>query len=142
MVRLGYVKTPNEAFEGVLHPDRGYYRPPKRLEVFEIIEFIKSIGAVAILAHPLLHLNASEIRTFLKEAKGHGLDAIETLYSEYSQTQTEQAVAIAEEFEMLQSGGSDFHGENKKHISLGTGVWDLRVPAEFAEMLKTRRKSV
>lgn len=142
MVAQGYVKTNNEAFDGVLHPDRGYYRAPKRLDAFETIAFIKSIGAVAILAHPLMHLNEKELNAFLEKARNYGLDGIETEYSEFSPVQTEQAKRAAERFGLLQSGGSDFHGKNKKHISLGTGVWGLQVPMSFAEALEKRAKEI
>jgi predicted metal-dependent phosphoesterase TrpH len=142
MVAQGYVKNNNEAFLGVLHPDRGYYRAPKRLDAFETIAFIKSIGAVAILAHPLMHLNEKELNAFLEKARNYGLDGIETEYSEFSRVQTEQAKCAAERFGLLQSGGSDFHGKNKKHISLGTGVWGLQVPMSFAEALEKRAKEI
>lgn len=142
MAELGYVSSRSEAFSKYLDPSLGLYHPPKRLSAFEAIAFIKSIGAVAVLAHPLMHLNLNELRRFLPEAKKFGLDAIETVYSEFSPVQTEQAIAAAQEFDMLQSGGSDFHGDNKPHISLGIGVRNLQVPADFAEKLKERSRNV
>ena len=138
IVKLGFAESRNEAFAKYLDPSLGLYRPPRRLEAFETIEFIKSIGAVSILAHPFLQMNRGELRSFLAEAKKHGLDGIETHYSEFSPVQTEWAIEAAEEFGLLQSGGSDYHGGNKPNISLGNGVGFLKVPAAFAENIKRR----
>lgn len=138
IVRLGFAKTRNEAFLKYLDPSLGLYRPPMRLDAFETIEFIKSIGAVSILAHPFLQMNRSELRAFLAEAKERGLDGIETHYSEFSPVQTEWAIEAAEEFGLLKSGGSDYHGGNKPNISLGRGVGSLKVPYRFVDEIKVR----
>lgn len=139
MTRLGYTETVQDAFARWLSPKHGYFQPPRRLDAFETIRFIKSIGAVAVLAHPFLNLKeADELRTFLHEAKAAGLDGMETRYSKFDAVQTELAKQIAEEFELLESGGSDFHGENKPDIKIGTGKGTLDVPDEFLAKLKTR----
>ena len=52
-----------------------------------------------------------------------------------TETQKE-AEMLAEKHGIKQSGGSDFHGDRKKHISLGTGMGNLAVPFEFYENLK------
>ena len=78
MVRKGYVSSIKEAFSGVLSPKKGYYHPPKRIDVFEAIQFIRSIGAVSVLAHPFLNLNEDELCIFLKNAVLCGLDGMET----------------------------------------------------------------
>ena len=72
-----------------------------------------------------------ELRTFLPKAKAHGLAAIETSYSTFDAEKTASAQALAEEFGLMKSGGSDFHGANKPNIALGIGLGDLRVPAEY-----------
>ena len=128
-----------EAFATLLDPKNGSYKPAKRPDSFEIIEFIKSIGAVAVMAHPLLKLNEEELREFLNRACPCGLDAMETNYVTFDEETTRTAVRIAEEYHLLQSGGSDFHGANKPGISLGTGYGNLAVPLEFLKKLKSRR---
>lgn len=47
-----------------------------------------------------------------------------------SYTQIETAERIASDFNLLPSGGSDFHGKTKPNISMGTGTGDLSVPME------------
>ena len=46
---------------------------------------------------------------------------------------------LAAEYGLLMTGGSDFHGENKKDIALGDGRGGLNVPYSFLEQLRARR---
>ena len=139
MVRLGYCESVKDCFKQWLSPKRGYYSPPKRLDVFEVIGFIKSIGAVAILAHPFLNFTEEELEIFLNEAVRWNLDAMEVYYPKFSPEQTAAACRIAEKFGLLFSGGSDFHGENKPDISMGTGRGDLHVPENLLKPLKNKK---
>jgi len=63
---------------------------------------------------------------------------METLYSTFDETLTAKAIAIAVEFGLKQSGGSDFHGANKPDISLGTGRGNLAIPLDFLHTLENR----
>lgn len=137
MVEKGYVQTVNAAFQGVLSKQAGYYLPPERLDVFEAISFLRSIGAVPVLAHSFLNLKTEEsLRAFLPEAISRGLAAMETMYVSYTPEVTALAQGIAREFGLKESGGSDFHGDTKPHIQLGTGKGSLAIPAEFARLLQ------
>ena len=135
----GYVSSVKEAFKTLLKPEQGYYVPPKRPDALEIIAFIKSIGAVAVLAHPLLNLDEAGLRKFLPLAKAAGLDGMETLYAKYTPEETALAKRLAAEFGVLESGGSDFHGDTKPDIALGSGRGDLQVPPDFLEQLRNRK---
>ena len=117
----------------------GFYKPAPRPDAFDVIEFFCSLGIAPILAHSLLNLTYDELRAFLPNAKAHGLAAIETDYSKFTSEQTATAHALAEEFGLLKSGGSDFHGENKPNIALGIGLGELRVPVEYYTTLAARR---
>lgn len=138
LTALGYTESVQAAFKKLLKPECGYYVPPRRAAPFEIIRFIKSLGAVAVLAHPFLNLKEQELREFLSQAVPCGLDGMETLYSTYDAQTTELSKKIAEEFSLLPSGGSDYHGKNKPHIQLGIGQGDLRVPQGFLTALERR----
>ena len=141
MTEKGYVSSIKEAFKQYLSPKHGYYVPPRRIDVFQTIRFIKSIGAVAVLAHPFLNLEEDALRQFLPQAVEAGLDGMETLYPMFDDAQTRCAQSLAEEFGLLPSGGSDFHGANKPHIRLGVGQGALTVPEKYGKMLKMRALS-
>ena len=132
LTRLGYTHTRQEAFETLLAPECGFYVPPARISSLEAIRFIKSLDAVAVLAHPFLSLDEKTLREFLPMAISAGLDAMETAYSQYSPETTALAEGIAAEYGLKCSGGSDFHGANKPQIPLGAP----RIPIEWLDELQ------
>lgn len=136
LIEKGYFTDKNALFNSLLSPEGGYYVPSERFKSLEIIGYLDSIGAVPVWAHPFLDMHAKEIDAFLPIAKAHGLAGMETRYSEYSDETQKEAEMLAEKHGIKQSGGSDFHGDRKKHISLGTGKGNLAVPFEFYENLK------
>ncbi len=138
LTKKGYVGSIKEAFSTLLAPKHGYYKEPKRPTVWEMLEFIKSIGAVPVLAHPFLNLKEDSLLTFLPQAKEKGLVGMECYYPLYSEATTQLSLKLAEQFGLLPSGGSDFHGSNKPDIALGIGKGNLQIPHEWAMALKTQ----
>lgn len=137
LLEQGYVGSIQEAFKTLLSKKSGYYVPPERLSAFDAIRFLRNLNAVPVLAHPFLNLKTeAALRAFLQKAVPQGLAAMETMYSAFPPEVTALAQRIAREFGLKESGGSDFHGETKPHIRLGTGKGNLAVPAEFVENLK------
>ncbi len=137
LIKNGYIKTVKEGFDTILSEQTGFYVSPQRLTVFEVLNFIKSIGAVSVLAHPLLNLNKEDLIEFLPKAKASGLMAMETRYSKYTIEDQEFSIRLAKEFKLLESGGSDFHGKNKPDIKMGVGMGNLQIPYEFVDKMKT-----
>lgn len=138
LTRLGHTESIQAAFKQLLSPKCGYYIPPARPSPFETIRFIKSLGAVAVLAHPFLNLEEEPLREFLKEAVPCGLDAMETMYSTYDEKITAVAKQVADDFGLLHSGGSDYHGKNKPHIQMGIGQGNLAVPQGLMTAMEER----
>ncbi len=137
LLKKGYGKSIDEIFTTLLSPNGKFYTPPTRPDVFEIISFIKSIGAVAVLAHPALQLKTdAALREFLALAVPTGLDAMETEYSKFDSETILRLKKIAHEFGIKESGGSDYHGTRKPGFYLGRGKGNLAVPYEFVEGLK------
>lgn len=136
LMRLGYVSSITEAFKTLLAPGAGFYVPPERTDAFEAITLLRGIGAVPVLAHPLLKLDAAGLERFLPRAVECGLLAIETRYPLFDAADERTADAAAEKYGLMPSGGSDFHGENKPDIRLGTGRGALNVPDEWYEALR------
>ena len=140
MLKKGYISSRDEAFQGILHPEKGIYQPPEQICVFEAIGFLAAFGAVSVLAHPFLKLSEPELREFLPVAMQYGLSAMETMYSTFSPAQTTLAREIAQAYGLKESGGSDFHGAIKPDICLGTGKGDLCVPDELVHGFRAFRK--
>ncbi len=137
LVLKGVVKDFDEAFEKFLGKGKPAYVPKALLSPKEALKIIHEAGGLTSLAHPYyLKLSPEGVRDFVRELKGLGLDAIEAYYTDHDQDYTRFCLELAEEFDLLVSGGSDFHGENKPEIALGTGKGDLFVPREVYERLR------
>lgn len=142
LTRLGYTADRKEAFSKLLSPECGYYNPPERISAVDMIRAIKAMGAAAVLAHPFLSLKEeAQLREFLQQGKDAGLDGMEVRYSTFSEEQTRTACQLIREFDLLPSGGSDFHGENKPDIAIGRGRGELQIPLDFLEGLRQRAVS-
>lgn len=141
LCREGYVESVKEAFETLLSPKRGLYVPPVRLDAYETIAFLRRVRAVPVLAHPYLSMDEIMLRTFLPTAIEQGLVGMETYYSRYSEHTHAAARSVAREFGLSESGGSDFHGQNKPDVALGTGLGGLHVPLELAKRLSEFTKT-
>lgn len=128
LTEKGYTASVKEAFSGLLSPTAGYYKEPKRLSFWEMLDFIADIGAVSVLAHPFLNLSAERLAALLPEARARGLVGMECLYSLYDAETTQLSFALADRFGLKPSGGSDFHGAAKPDIALGVGRGELQVP--------------
>ena len=138
MVQKGYVGSVAEAFKTYLSKTAGYYREPTRITVWDMLDYIRSVGAVSVLAHPFLNLSEGELVELLPIAQKRGLVGMECYYSLYDETTTKASLRMAGEFGLLPSGGSDFHGSRKPDIQIGIGKGNLKIPYEWYVALKER----
>ena len=136
LTRLGYTASIQQAFSTLLSKKGGYYTEPQRPSVFDMIGFIRDIGAVSVLAHPFLNLKDDRLAEFLPVAKRAGLQGMECYYAKYDAATTERSLELATGLDLKISGGSDFHGDNKPDIKLGFGRDNLAVPYELVKKLK------
>ena len=134
----GYVDSVKEAFSSFLKEGEGFYIPPERIGALDAVTFIKSVGAVPVWAHPFLQMDEDGARKFLAEAVPLELAGMETRYSLYDIETEAAADRLIKEFNILPSGGSDFHGEVKPDIKLGVGKGNLQIPVTFARDLRRR----
>lgn len=136
-VTKGIWKDKDEAFDKYIGEGCPYYVEKAYVPPDEAINVIHEAGGIAILAHPLLyHMTDQELRSMVAYLKTFGLDGIETMYSTYSDAQQLYTLHLAENHQLLKSGGSDFHGTNKPDILLGVGHGNLHVPASYLRVMK------
>lgn len=138
LMENGLAVDVQDAFARLLGKGMKYHQYRHTLEIHEVIECIVNSGGVAVLAHPFQYKkNDLELRELIEHCMGFGLKGMECRYSGYTPEQTEYLERLAEEYGLIKTGGSDFHGENKPHIELGHGInGNLSVPYEWLEMLK------
>lgn len=135
----GYVESITHAFNTLLSEEAGFYTPNKHLQLIDAVKFIREIDAIPIIAHPMNDTDEETLREILPEIIEAGLMGIEVYHSAYDSKKTETAVKIAEDFRLLKSGGSDFHGTTKPDISLGYGKGSLCIPDEIYLKLSDAR---
>ena len=133
----GVVSSVKEAFDRWLNDHGPCFVPRYKIPAKETISLIHSVGGVAILAHPVLYrMNDKDLALMVSHLSENGLDGIEAVYSTYSESNERLIRRLAKENNLLLSGGSDFHGDNKPSIRLGVGRGNLKVPYEFLENIK------
>ena len=136
LLEKGYVESVSHAFKTLLRDDAGFYVPPVRLQLIDAIKFLREINALPVLAHPLQGTDEATVRQLLPSAVEAGLIGMETRHSSYSSAQIETSEKIAADFNLLHSGGSDFHGDAKPDIRMGTGKGNLAVPLDIYRRLR------
>ncbi len=142
LLRLGAVKTRPEAFSRFLGKDGAAYVPRMLMSPMDGLALLRSLNAVTALAHPLLlRAPLTWLRECIAELAGAGLDALEAYHSEHSSEQVRRVVDLAAEYKLALCGGSDYHGNNKPDIALGSGRGGLRVPAYLLDKLKELKAS-
>lgn len=141
MLQRGYVASTQEAFDKYLADGAPGYAPKKVLTPTEAIALIHEAGGVAIWAHPPHRSKVSldELEERLREWVGWGLDGLEIYYSLYTPEEAEWTAAMSEKYELIGSGGSDFHGASKPTVHLGETQTGGPVPGEVLKTIKARR---
>jgi len=134
----GYVSNMQQAFDLYLADEAkaSVERDEPTLEAG--IQQITESGGMAALAHPVrLPQCGLEFENLLRRLIDIGLGGIEVFHSEHSPTETRQFGELAERFDLIPTGGSDFHGDNKPNIRLGTGIdSNLRLPSSFLQSMR------
>jgi 3',5'-nucleoside bisphosphate phosphatase len=134
----GYVSNLQEAFDVYLADEAkaAVERDEPTLE--EAIRRIKDGGGIATLAHPVrLPQRGPELERLVEHLLDSGLEGIEVYHSEHSPADCAEFTGIARRFGLIETGGSDYHGENKPGIRLGSGIdGNLHLTYSFLEEMR------
>jgi hypothetical protein len=103
---------------------------------------IREAKGIPVLAHPFtLNLgSAYALKNLLVELKGLGLAGLEVFYSEHTPEQQALYLKLAQELDLLVTGGSDYHGLNKPEISLGSMPCQEKLTYNLVTALKAWRR--
>ena len=141
----GFTPSVNAAFDTLLEEGLGYYIPPERPDFLATIRFLRSIRALPVWAHPLQYMEETAVRAALPQALEAGLLGMEVMHSSYDAATVTRAGEIADEFGLLHSGGSDFHGAVKPDVYMGVGSKTAdkpNIPHEYYERLRERAEKL
>lgn len=139
LVKYGYVACRADAFAKYLGDNCKYFVPREKVTPSQAVDIILQAGGIPILAHPpLYHMSAERLDKLVYQLKQDGLMGIEALYSTYSRQEERNMLNLAKKYDLLISGGSDFHGGNKPGLDLAVGYGKLFVPEDVLKKIQER----
>lgn len=120
LFKKGYVNSLKEAFDLYIGDGKSCWVLGTGLSTIECIEKIQLAGGLAVLAHPHLIKGQAALTQLLEMP----FDGIEAYYALFSEKSNRKWIEIAEQKGWLITGGSDFHGNLKPNILLGSSWVD------------------
>lgn len=120
------------------------HRKSDRMSIKEAIDFIKSLGGIAVLAHPSrISWNAKELLKNVRELKEYGLVGIEAIYSLSTNKQIKEHMKLAKDNNLLVTLGSDYHGHKvKDYIDIGFGMKESLLKYQRDNILENILESI
>lgn len=143
LLEQGYVKNRQDAFAKYLGDHTKYFVPREKVTPARAVALILQADGIPVLAHPpLYHMGQARLDALTASLKEAGLMGIEAFYGTYTNQDVRDMLHLAKKYDLLLSGGSDFHGANKPGLDLGCGYGKLYVPEDLlVDMKKSRSRS-
>ncbi|MGP0585863.1 PHP domain-containing protein [Paenibacillus timonensis] len=107
LVRKGYVSDMRDAFDRYLAEGKPGYASLPRIAPEEAIAWIREAGGAPVLAHPGLYGDDDLVRSILERGEPAG---IEVYHSDHGPEEELRYAAMAEQYGLIVTGGSDYHG--------------------------------
>ncbi len=120
LVKKGLVDSLYDAFEKYLSPGRPGFEPRPKRKVSQVVRLLREEGAVPVIAHPgLLKMDPGDVRPLLAEWKDQGLMGLEAYHPAHLPAMVKAWDSLARDLDLLVTGGSDFHGQDGRHMDIG-----------------------
>ena len=144
MIQKGFVRTIDEAFDVYLGFNKPAYVEKYKLDCQKAIEMIIRAGGTAVLAHPFLLGIPDESRTesLVAALKEMGLQGIEVYYPDHTCEHVQFYLKLARSYDLVITGGTDFHGAIKPDIQLGCGRGGFFIPYSVYDLLLNRQQTM
>ncbi len=128
LVGAGHVGDPQEAFDRYLGRGRPAFVAKDLPTTEEVCRVVRAVGGVTSRA----------TRRSLSRLKREGVDGVEVRHPSHSRETAGRIMRLAEELDMVVTGGSDWHGDTGPAGDRGA-LGSQQVPAEWLERLEGRR---
>lgn len=135
LVEQGWCVDVKQAFDRFLGAGKSAWVERFKLDAADAIQLIHRAGGTATLAHP----GSSKVERYeLLQMVKAGLDGLEALHLDHNPSVQERYLKFAKEFDLVPTGGSDFHGEA---VTPGKRPGDSTTPPENFAKLRARAAS-
>ncbi|MDR0927761.1 MAG: PHP domain-containing protein [Ignavibacteria bacterium] len=114
IVESGYVSTTKDAFNLYIGDGGPAYAVKAIFQVEKAIKLINNSGGIAVIAHPGYSINQKKLFQFIES----GLDGIEVNHPLHNDKLRKEYHAVASQYWLLETGGSDFHGNRPNDSEL------------------------
>jgi 3',5'-nucleoside bisphosphate phosphatase len=112
LVANNHCRNKQEAFEKFIGNDAPAYVPKPVLSTADVIAFIHAAGGLAVVAHP----GKLKSLTFIDDFTLIGIDGLEVLHPDHDEKRVKELKEICLKYNLLQTGGTDYHGDEDSNI--------------------------
>ena len=120
LIALGAVNTVRQAFDRYLARGKCAYVPRQLPSTGQTVQTMQRLGVVPVLAHPqLMELCWPALSAVVSELKSLGLMGLEAYHSSVGSRDARQLDALARSFDLIVTGGSDYHGDPGSTVQIG-----------------------
>lgn len=131
LLEKGFIGAYYEAFEKYIGNNGPAFEKKYQLSPADAFKLITKAGGLSFLAHPGKHISELDLSQLIK----NGLDGIEVVHPSHDEKLREYYRGLVNQYFLLESGGSDFHG-GKKNDDHTLGVFT--VPMHIVETMRSR----
>ncbi len=155
LMKTGMVASVQEAFDRYLGKGQRYYVSKSQLDSSQLIELARISGSVVSLAHPFRDMDSyggqlrpqhqmDAARKLVKDLASVGYQAVETYYSMHTLQESNFLLHLCDEFGLIPTGGSDYHGSIKPGLQPGmrSNGEPLGIPNDVVDRLVRARDAL
>ncbi|AOZ91542.1 PHP domain-containing protein [Paenibacillus crassostreae] len=132
LVHKGYATDMRDAFDRYLAEGARAFVSEPRISPIDACVWIREAGGAPVLAHPGIYGDDILVREIIKSAAPAG---IEVYHSDHEKEDETRYMAMAEEFGLIITGGSDFHGARQGVVFHGD-IGSVAVSTAVLEQLR------
>ncbi len=132
LIEAGYAQSVDDAFAKYLDRGRPAYVRGYKLSPEQAVRLIASANGLPVMAHPLDRPGIDVLLEWLPGLSRAGLVGLETYYGPYTPEQEQTLLRLCAEYDLIPTGGSDYHGPGLHPTPLG----GHHVPYESVERLR------
>jgi predicted metal-dependent phosphoesterase TrpH len=139
LLEAGYVQSIGEAFDKYIGTGKPAYVPRYKLTPEDAVRLIASANGLPVIAHPIDLPGLTELREWLPGLKEAGMVGLETYYGPYTEAQEQELLKLAHAYDLIPTGGTDFHGPNIHPTPLGGRYVPYEAVLQLKEAAAKRR---